>query len=97
VIDVGAEIVGPCRMVSDALALAVGNVSAAVLDIRLSSETVLPVAAQLAEHGVPFVFYTGQPETDEILAKWPGCAVVQKQQPANDGLIEQVIDLQALR
>lgn len=76
--DAGAEVVGPCRTVSEALPLVNGNISAAVLDIRLSSKTVAPVATRLAEHGVPFVLYTGQLVTDEILAEWPGCKIIQK-------------------
>jgi DNA-binding response OmpR family regulator len=76
--EAGAEVVGPCQTVGDALALVDGRVSAAILDFALRHDTVEPVAAQLAECGVPFVFYTGQLETDALLAAWPGSKVVRK-------------------
>jgi two-component SAPR family response regulator len=76
--EAGAQIVGPCQTVREALPLVDQNLSAAVLDIHLVSETVAPVAAQLVEHGVPFIYYTGQLEADETLTQWPGRKVVQK-------------------
>jgi DNA-binding response OmpR family regulator len=76
--EAGAEVIGPCQIVADALAVADGSVSTAILDVSLRSETIEPVAARLYEFGVPFLFYTGQLGTDELLAKWPGTTVVQK-------------------
>jgi DNA-binding response OmpR family regulator len=76
--EAGAQIVGPCQSVREALPLVDQNLSAAVLDIHLVSETVAPVAAQLVEYGVPFIYYTGQLEDDEMLIQWPGHKVVQK-------------------
>jgi two-component SAPR family response regulator len=76
--EAGAQIVGPCQSVREALPLVDQNLSAAVLDIHLVSETVAPVAAQLIEYGVPFIYYTGQLEADEILTQWPSRKVVQK-------------------
>jgi CheY-like chemotaxis protein len=60
----GARIMGPVGSVDEALRLieeaaADGGLSAAVLDIHLSGVSVLPVADQLAELGVPFLFATG--------------------------------------
>jgi len=91
-IEAGAQIVGPCQSVREALAPVDENLSAAVLDIHLVSETVAPVAAQLAEHGVPFIFYTGQLGTDELLAEWPGRKVVQKPASAST-LVGTIADL----
>jgi DNA-binding response OmpR family regulator len=76
--EAGAQIVGPCQTVREALPLVDQNLSAAVLDIHLVSETVAPVATQLVEYGVPFIYYTGQLEVDEMLTQWPGRKVVQK-------------------
>src|SRR5262245_36482030 len=77
--DAGAEIVGPCGGVADALAaLAQGNVMGAILDIRLGSETVAPVARELTKSGTPFVFYSGQLDTGPILAEWPSCRILTK-------------------
>ena len=60
----GAEIVGPAVSVAEALELIEiaygdGGLNAAVLDINLNGEMVLPVADRLAALHVPFVFTTG--------------------------------------
>jgi DNA-binding response OmpR family regulator len=66
-IDAGAEVVGPAYCVQEALGLIEGaandgGLSAAVLDINLDGEMVLPVADRLAALGVPFIFATGYPK-----------------------------------
>jgi CheY-like chemotaxis protein len=63
-LDEGARIMGPVGSVDEALRLieaaaADGGLSAAVLDLHLSGASVLPVADQLAQLGVPFLFATG--------------------------------------
>jgi CheY-like chemotaxis protein len=57
----GAEVIGPAGTLEDALALVHNNsnIDAAVLDINLHGEMVYPVADELVERGVPFVFATG--------------------------------------
>jgi DNA-binding NarL/FixJ family response regulator len=71
--EAGAEIAGSCRTVKEGLAAAAnGMVAVAILDVRIGSETVDPVARQLAERGTPFLFYTGQMEKDPQLTTWPG-------------------------
>src|SRR5262245_1260529 len=76
--DAGAEVVGPSRTLESALGLAEDeNVSAAVLDLRIGQNTVAPVARRLAERGVPFLFYTGQAETD-VRADWPDRPILSK-------------------
>lgn len=77
--EAGAEIVGLCRTVSEALALAAqSGVTCAILDVRLRQETVAPVARQLARRGTPFAFYTGQVENDPALAEWSDRKIVAK-------------------
>ena len=84
--EAGAEIAGPCRTIKDALATAADDsVAAAILDIRLGDGTVGPVAQQLSERGIPFIFYTGQVDTDPIRKKWPDHKIVSK--PANSRTI----------
>ncbi|TDH58815.1 response regulator [Dankookia rubra] len=66
-INAGAEVVGPACSVEEALGLlakeaADSGLNAAVLDIGLDGEMVLPVADRLAYLGVPFIFATGYPE-----------------------------------
>lgn len=71
--EAGAEIAGLCVTVEHALPLADGNnLSVAILDVRLGAETVEPVARKLCDRGIPFIFYTGQPEIDPIRREWPG-------------------------
>src|SRR5215472_7142301 len=77
--DAGAQVVGPCRTVMDAIAFVnEGNISAALLDIRLALESAVPVATQLTDRRIPFVFYTGYVDTDEIREKFPHCKIVHK-------------------
>ncbi len=75
----GAEIVGLCRTVNEALTtLQSEHISAAVLDVKVGKETIAPVARQLGRRGTPFVFYTGQVANDPALAEWSGCEVIAK-------------------
>jgi DNA-binding NtrC family response regulator len=91
--EAGAEIAAGCQTVKDALASAEENgLAAAVLDVQVGRETVAPVARELAGRGVPFVFYTGQGDTDAMLAEWPGCRVVPKPSQAR-AIIKAVADL----
>ena len=80
--DAGAVVAGLCHTLDEALSrLEVNDFSVAVLDFRLGSETVSPVARKLANRDVPFVLYTGQTSADERLAGWRRCAVVEKPAP----------------
>jgi DNA-binding NtrC family response regulator len=94
--EAGVEVVGPCRTVSEASPLADRRLSAAVLDVRLQSGTVVAVAPKLTELGVPFVFYTGQLRTDEVFAEWPLHDVLQKSAPAAT-LVAAIAGLHARR
>jgi hypothetical protein len=88
--DAGAQVVGPCRTAKDAVAVVnEWNISVALLDIRLASETVVPVATQLASRGIPLVFYTGYLGTGEIQEKFPHCKIVYK--PASPGILVEAI------
>jgi DNA-binding response OmpR family regulator len=80
--DAGAEVIGPSLTLAEAFALASReNLSAAILDVRLGRHTIGPVARQLAARGIPFLFYSGQVETDAIRAEWPQCKVISKPAP----------------
>jgi DNA-binding response OmpR family regulator len=88
--EAGAEIAGCCRTVREALAVAERDgVGAAILDVRVGRETIAPVARQLASRGTPFIFYTGQVESDPELAEWTGHRVLSK--PARAGAIVAAI------
>ncbi len=77
----GAYVLPICRTVNEALAIArdpAALVSVAILDVRLGREMVTPVARELAERGTPFLFYTGQANSDPIIAEWPHAKVLSK-------------------
>lgn len=77
--NAGAEVVEGCRTLADALALAKADgFAAAVLDVRIGHDSIVPVARQLAAREVPFVFYTGQVANDRMMAEWPACRILSK-------------------
>jgi len=85
-VEAGAEVVGPCRKVDEALAVAeTDGIAAAILDVRVGRKPITPVARRLASRGTPFIFYTGQVEADPELAEWHGCTVLSK--PARSAAI----------
>lgn len=59
--DAGCEVVGPAAQLAQAMQLASteADLDGAVLDIKLGGEVVVPLADQLNDRGVPFVFLTG--------------------------------------
>jgi DNA-binding NtrC family response regulator len=91
--EAGAEIVGRCRTVADALASVEKDaISAAVLDVRIGNFTIAPVARQLGQRGTPFFFYTGQVVSDPALEEWRGCKIVAKPAQAQT-IVSAVVDL----
>jgi DNA-binding response OmpR family regulator len=63
--DLGHEVVGPARSVSDGLGYATeAPLDGAILDIRLGNENSYGIANALRDRGVPFVFATGQGDPD---------------------------------
>lgn len=77
--NAGAQTVGPCRTVAQAKrVIEANNISAAILDFRLGQDTTLPVAQELDRHGIPFVFFTGQFNMQQIYAACPGARVIAK-------------------
>lgn len=78
-LDAGAEIVGSCRTVGEAiLVLEAGRVDAAILDFGLGDGTVAILADRLQAQGTPFCFYTGQVDTDPRLEPWRDHKLVPK-------------------
>jgi CheY-like chemotaxis protein len=78
--DAGAAVIGPATNVADAIALLARapQLDAALLDLNLDGEMSTPVAAALAQRGVPFVVVTAYgasvvPEAERLAA-----AVVRK-------------------
>jgi CheY-like chemotaxis protein len=76
--DLGCSNVLHAGRVSQALALLREHrPDAVVLDVNLGGEYAYPVAAQLAEAQIPFVFTTGYGNSG-ILGQWASRPVVQK-------------------
>ena len=91
----GAEVLGPVSTVSEALGLiaTAGEeraLDAAVLDVKLESGTILPVADKLAALRVPFVFATGY---DDIQLGRHDRAPVLVKPVASGTLIKTLLDL----
>lgn len=60
------------------------SISAGLVDIRLGGEIADPVCEALDQRQVPFVFYTGAPETPQ--KRWPTVPIIGK--PATAAAIE---------
>jgi DNA-binding response OmpR family regulator len=91
--EAGATVVGPFQTVRSAQSAIASTddagISAAVLDLRLGTETVAPVARRLSKRHVPFIFYTGQSGSDPLRAEWPNSKVVSK--PASPSALVQAV------
>lgn len=58
--EIGCRLAGSASTVADALRLTrQDGVDVAVLDVNVAGENIQPVAAALADAGVPFIFSTG--------------------------------------
>lgn len=61
--------------------------NAAILDIMIGGQSTLPFAKRLQEQCIPFIFASGYSDSEEILAAFPGIALVSKPYSGDD-LIE---------
>ncbi len=58
--DLGYAVVGPATAVNEAMEMiGSGGIDAAILDINLDGEMSYPIADELTNRGIPFVFSTG--------------------------------------
>lgn len=72
--DHGAVVIGPADCLEDGLRLVREHrVDAAILDAELGKDDSFPLAQELRENGVPFVFHTGcvHPEFASEFAEAP--------------------------
>lgn len=84
--DCGAQVVGPCTTVAQALdAVQIESPSAALLDIRVGRQTTEAVATLLDARHVPFAFYSGQPLPDAMRGRWSGHQLISK--PAGPAML----------
>lgn len=75
----GADVAGPVGTLSEAEQLASGEtLSGAILDIKLNTEEVWPVARILVDRGVPFVFCSGHFDRDILPDEWSEYPILTK-------------------
>jgi CheY-like chemotaxis protein len=81
-LDHGAQVVGPVGTLSETLSLLerTNDISAAILDVRLSDAEVYPAVDILVERNVPVVFHTGHAAAGEIQKRFPDAKVCLKPQ-----------------
>ena len=67
-VDMGHEPVGPAHSLAEATALLDGHLDGAIVDLTLGAESGRPIAEALAAKRAPFLYATGQAETqlDEL-------------------------------
>ncbi|MDR6758924.1 CheY-like chemotaxis protein [Mycoplana sp. BE70] len=74
----GATVIGPTGSVQQALRLIADQaIDAAILDVHLGGELVFPVADQLIERGIAFVFATGY-DPSIVPDRFPGFVLCDK-------------------
>ncbi|MCP1168085.1 HWE histidine kinase domain-containing protein [Limimaricola litoreus] len=74
----GALVEGPYTRLSDAQKAVSTRPDAAVLDVRLGSESSLPLARDLCALDVPLLFVTGNVDGEELKQEFPDCQVLSK-------------------
>ena len=91
--DEGCAVVGPAPRLAQALALVRSGTAmdGAVLDINLDGQRCFPVAAALAERGVPFVFLTGYDDRAIVPGEFASSPVLPK--PLDERRLIEVVDL----
>ena len=60
--EAGAVVVGPAYDLGEAAALLDQPIDAAILDVNLNGQSVMPLAQRLTEQRIPFIFATGYDE-----------------------------------
>lgn len=77
--EAGAEVIGPCATLESTLKAARDErPSVAVLDVRLGRDTTETVAEFLSGQGIPYLFYSGQTPSIDLMAKASDALVLIK-------------------
>lgn len=76
-IALGADVVSTGRL-TEAIELIEGDISHAVLDVKLEDGNVQPVASRLKERGVPFTFYSSAARCSGLADRFPAAVVLAK-------------------
>lgn len=76
--DLGCDVVGPVARVADGLKLAGSErLDGAILDINVAGTEVFPVARELAERSIPFIFLSGY-AADTLPQMWRSRPTLRK-------------------
>jgi|SRR6185437_2824656 len=76
--DFGCDVVGPVARVADGVRLAnTERLDGAILDINVAGTDVFPVARELAERRIPFIFVSGY-DSGHLPDEWRGRPTLQK-------------------
>jgi DNA-binding NtrC family response regulator len=82
----GVQSVRACCTIEEALRWSeIEGFDAAIIDVRIGTDSIAPIARQLVARGIPFLFYTGQPRNDRIMAECLSCQILSK--PAQSDVI----------
>jgi DNA-binding response OmpR family regulator len=77
-LDFGCDVVGPVARVADGVRIANSErLDGAILDINLAGATVYPIARELAQRNIPFMFVSGYGE-DNLPQEWRNRPRLQK-------------------
>ncbi len=94
--DRGCQVVGPVPRLQRALELARGEpLDGAILDVNLAGELSFPVAAALAERGIPFFFLTGYDDVALFPPEYRSQARLMK--PFEDDALERMVARELVR
>jgi CheY-like chemotaxis protein len=76
--DLGYDVVGPVARVAEGLRLAgFERLDGAILDINVAGTEVFPIAHELAERGIPFIFLSGY-ASNTLPQVWRGRPTLRK-------------------
>jgi DNA-binding response OmpR family regulator len=76
--DFGCDVVGPVARIADGIRLASSErLDGAILDINVAGVEVFPIARELAQRGIPFVFVSGY-EYAKLPQEWRNRPTLQK-------------------
>ena len=77
--DAGATVIGPIANLAEASERAADALcDAAILDLRLNDRNATTLARQLLQRRIPFVVYTGYPDSAFFQSDWPGYELLIK-------------------
>jgi DNA-binding NtrC family response regulator len=77
--DAGADIAGPMTDLDEAQRLVDGGgCDAVVLDLRVGNHNATSFAHVLLRRRIPFLIYTGYPDSAYLNLDWQGCGILSK-------------------